>query len=220
MKLDKKAKGDLIALVVVVLSVAIFALISKGAKFINPVAVGGVSLVIQFLVAIPMVVKRYYQVNRVTAGFSRFIPLWNETMVFEPSIAILSLISWAVLALSIGSIFISPVILADTFSEAVALNWGDNAMRVTVGLLVVNFVIRGMGYIKFIHAVNALAEECYSSKKSKANSLVSVLLCITAFIPVAQIIPLFYQMDTLLSFDINKFKASDIRSEEQKIIER
>ena len=217
MKLDKKAKGDLIALVVVVLSVAIFALISKGAKFINPVAVGGVSLVIQFLVAIPMVVKRYYQVN---AGFSRFIPLWNETMVFEPSIAILSLISWAVLALSIGSIFISPVILSDTFSEAVALNWGDNAMRVTVGLLVVNFVIRGMGYIKFIHAVNALAEECYSSKKSKANSLVSVLLCITAFIPVAQIIPLFYQMDTLLSFDINKFKASDIRSEEQKIIER
>ena len=185
MKLDKKAKGDLIALVVVVLSVAIFALISKGAKFINPVAVGGVSLVIQFLVAIPMVVKRYYQVNGVTAGF-----------------------------------FISPVILSDTFSEAVALNWGDNAMRVTVGLLVVNFVIRGMGYIKFIHAVNALAEECYSSKKSKANSLVSVLLCITAFIPVAQIIPLFYQMDTLLSFDINKFKASDIRSEEQKIIER
>lgn len=220
MKIDKKAKGDLVALVVVILSVILFALISKGAKFINSVAIGGLSLVIQFLIVVPMVVKWYYQVHGVVAGFSRFIPLWNETMIFEPVIATLSLISWAALVLSVGSIFISPAILADTFSEAVALNWGDNAMRVTVGLLVVNFIIRGIGYVKFIHAVNALAEECYSSKKSKANSLVSVLLCITAFIPVAQIIPLFYQMDTLLSFDINKFKASDIRSEGQKIIER
>lgn len=220
MKLDKKAKGDLIALIVVILSVILFVLISKGAKFINPIAIGGLSLVIQFLIVMPMVVKRYYQVNGVIAGFSRFIPIWNETMVFEPVIATLSLISWVVLALSIGSIFISPVVLADIFSEAVALNWGDNAMRVTLGLLVVNFIVRGIGYAKFIHAVNALAEECYSSKKSKANSLVSILLCVTGFIPVAQIIPLFYQMDTLLSFDINKFKTSDIKSEEEKIIER
>lgn len=220
MKLDKKAKGDLIALIVVILSVILFILISKGAKFINPIAIGGLSLVIQFLIVMPMVVKRYYQVNGVIAGFSRFIPIWNETMVFEPVIATLSLISWVVLALSIGSIFISPVVLADIFSEAVALNWGDNAMRVTLGLLVVNFIVRGIGYAKFIHAVNALAEECYSSKKSKTNSLVSILLCVTGFIPVAQIIPLFYQMDTLLSFDINKFKTSDIKSEEEKIIER
>lgn len=220
MKLDKKSKGDLIALVVVVLSVVIFFLVSKGAKIINPVAIGILSLVIQFLVVVPMVVKRYYLVNGATAGFSRFIPLWNETMIFEPVIATLSLISWAALALSVGSIFISPVVLADAFSEAVALNWGDNAMRVTVGLLLVNFIIRGIGYIKFIHSVDALAEECYSSKKSKASALVSVLLGITVFIPVAQIIPLFYQMDTLLSFDINKFKASDGESGEQKIIER
>lgn len=219
MKLNKKEKGDMLALIAIIVGAVIFVSVSRASKILNPLALGILSLIIQYLVVVPCVVKRYYKVNAVEVGFSRFIPIYNETMLFTPPLAIASIISWVFVLLGIASIFISPALLTRVFSEAVAFSWGDNAMRVTLALFIVNMIIRGIGYLRFMGAVNLLSLSCFGMKKSKSNTIVTVFQYCAGFIPVVQIIPLLAQLDLLLSYDVNGFKASDVTTE-QKITER
>ena len=177
-----------------------FTIFVVGSKVIPTVALVGVVVLLLYFYVTPSLAKKYYSMHGVgdELGFSRFIPFYNEVMVFSTPVAIAYLITLTLLILSVVSVFLKPSIIASVFGDVIALQWANGAIVISLFLIVLFSIIRGIGYSAIVREVNSNIKKISGVSDDKGlDNLVIVVQYVLLFIPVFRAFSLAFQLDRI-----------------------
>ena len=161
--MNKKDKDKLFILAFILVYIGLFIAFCLGTVKIPFTWLIISVLLIHYVVLLPRADKLYYQVHESQIGCSRFIPIWNEISIFSGKWAIMSLISYVLVALSALALFVPSSFLADYLGEFVMFRWYTVVFRIIIMLVMCNAVITGIGYFNVQKAVNRIHSDMLAS---------------------------------------------------------
>jgi hypothetical protein len=200
-----------VAIVIVILSVAFY----YGTMMIPAGIIVGITLFAQCLLVVPVVYKKYYAINEVDAGFSRFIPLWNEIQMLHPPFAVLTIIG---VALTIAAALISRIpltIIGRVLSVKTMIGWGYNWVVIAILLLVVTNFVLGAGLVGVMRSVNRIIMDEFNERFRVTEAAYYFL----AFVPLLRIcffITLNQKLDSLIKSGILDRGEQEFVNEEEQ----
>ncbi len=196
----EKEKNILLGFAYVIFIAIGFVVFVIGSKVIPTVVLIGAVFLLLYLYVLPAIAKRYYSMHGVgdEIGFSRFIPFYNEVMVFSTPVAIAYLITFTLLILSVVSVFLKPSIIASVFGDVIALQWANGAIVISLLLLVLFSIIRGIGYSAIVREINSNIRKISGVSEDKGlDNLVTVIQYVLLFIPIFRAFSLAFQLDRI-----------------------
>lgn len=154
-------------------------------------------------------------------NFTRFLPIYNQVMLFTPVLAVAYLINTILLGLSCGLMFLNPSNV--TFLGAsVAYNWGNGCVVAMLFFLVTYFIIQGLGYIELTGEINrGLKQQALIKRDRAADFAILLIEYILLFIPIFRAISLMMQLgmlNKLVEFN-HAVNASDAKLAEGVYVE-
>lgn len=186
--MNKKDKDKLLIILFVLAYILIVVGMCLGTAFIPWQGIVLFTLCSEYFVIQPRVCNLYYKANGVNAGLDRFIPFWNDVMVFEGIDAILALISYILVMISIGIFFIPIETVGSFLGERIMLNYGVYTIRLCAVMLIINTIIVGIGYLHMTMQVKRMHTELVGkvSKYFFTNPIMYVLM----FFPLIRVVTL------------------------------
>lgn len=155
--------------------------------------VAGLLCLFEVFFVIPQCVVGYYKTKGAKApSVGRFIPIYNETLVFKPAIAICCMAGIALTIVVCATAFVPIEFLMNFMSEHNAVNYSVVAINITIVLALVVNVLFGAGWIGVMHDVQGMYTERFHVDMYKKSTLlwydVLLLLPIIRYIPVTQML--------------------------------
>lgn len=192
--MNKSDKDKLLILLVIVLYIAMTVFFIRGTKKI-PWYLIIVSLVaIEYLIAQPRLCKLYYQANNQQIGFTRFIPFWNEVAIFEQVDAILTLVSYLILALVLILFFLPADTVVSLLGEHIALNYGTYVIRAIFICLVINTIIVGIGFLHVTRNIKIMHKTLTHGYSNFSTGIITVVF---GFLPIIRTLAVMNLMNAL-----------------------
>lgn len=205
--MNKSDKDKLLILLVIVLYIAMTVFFIRGTKKI-PWYLIIVSLVaIEYLIAQPRLCKLYYQANNQQIGFTRFIPFWNEVAIFEQVDAILTLVSYLILALVLILFFLPADTVVSLLGEHIALNYGTYVIRAIFICLVINTIIVGIGFLHVTHNIKIMHKTLTHGYSNFSTGIITVVF---GFLPIIRTLAVMNLMNALTKLVLfNNYHGDD-----------
>lgn len=130
-------------------------------------------------------------------NFTRFLPLYNQVMLFTPVIAVVYLVNTILLGISCGMLFINPSSVT-FFGPSVAYNWGNGWAVALMFFLVTFFIVQGLGYIELTRDINrGLKQQALIKRDRAADFIILMMEYILLFVPIFRAISLMMQLGML-----------------------
>ena len=193
--MNKRDKDKLLILLMLLLYCVITVGMIYGTKRIPWQAIICVLLVCEYFIVQPKICKLYYQAVNSKASIGRFIPFWNEIMIFKSSDALATLISYVMLAISLSIFFIPAAQIGSIFGEHIMFNYGIYVIRIIAVALIVNSIIVGISFLHVNSRIRQMHIEFTSGGKIYTTSVLSNVLL---FVPIIRVISLIGIMNTLI----------------------
>lgn len=205
--MNKSDKDKLLILLVIVLYIAMTVFFIRGTKKI-PWYLIIVSLVaIEYLIAQPRLCKLYYQANNQRIGFTRFIPFWNEVAIFEQVDAILTLVSYLILALILILFFLPADTVVSLLGEHIALNYGTYVIRAIFICLVINTIIVGIGFLHVTRNIKIMHKTLTHGYSNFSTGIITVVF---GFLPIIRALAVMNLMNALTKLVLfNNYHGDD-----------
>ena len=205
--MNKSDKDKLLILLVIVLYIAMTVFFIRGTKKI-PWYLIIVSLVaIEYLIAQPRLCKLYYQANNQQIGFTRFIPFWNEVAIFEQVDAILTLVSYLILALVLILFFLPADTVVSLLGEHIALNSGTYVIRAIFICLVINTIIVGIGFLHVTRNIKIMHKTLTHGYSNFSTGIITVVF---GFLPIIRTLAVMNLMNALTKLVLfNNYHGDD-----------
>lgn len=205
--MNKSDKDKLLILLVIVLYIAMTVFFIRGTKKI-PWYLIIVSLVaIEYLIAQPRLCKLYYQANNQQIGFTRFIPFWNEVAIFEQVDAILTLVSYLILALVLILFFLPADTVMSLLGEHIALNYGTYVIRAIFICLVINTIIVGIGFLHVTRNIKIMHKTLTHGYSNFSTGIITVVF---GFLPIIRTLAVMNLMNALTKLVLfNNYHGDD-----------
>jgi hypothetical protein len=205
--MNKSDKDKLLILLVIVLYIAMTVFFIRGTKKI-PWYLIIVSLVaIEYLIAQPRLCKLYYQANNQQIGFTRFIPFWNEVAIFEQVDAILTLVSYLILALVLILFFLPADTVVSLLGEHIALNYGTYVIRAIFICLVINTIIVGIGFLHVTRNIKIMHKTLTHGYSNFSTGIITVVF---GFLPIIRTLAVMNLMNALTKLVLfNNYHGDD-----------
>lgn len=205
--MNKSDKDKLLILLVIVLYIAMTVFFIRGTKKI-PWYLIIVSLVaIEYLIAQPRLCKLYYQANNQRIGFTRFIPFWNEVAIFEQVDAILTLVSYLILALILILFFLPADTVVSLLGEHIALNYGTYVIRAIFICLVINTIIVGIGFLHVTRNIKIMHKTLTHGYSNFSTGIITVVF---GFLPIIRTLAVMNLMNALTKLVLfNNYHGDD-----------
>ena len=205
--MNKSDKDKLLILLVIVLYIAMTVFFIRGTKKI-PWYLIIVSLVaIEYLIAQPRLCKLYYQANNKQIGFTRFIPFWNEVAIFEQVDAILTLVSYLILALVLILFFLPADTVVSLLGEHIALNYGTYVIRAIFICLVINTIIVGIGFLHVTRNIKIMHKTLTHGYSNFSTGIITVVF---GFLPIIRTLAVMNLMNALTKLVLfNNYHGDD-----------
>lgn len=205
--MNKSDKDKLLILLVIVLYIAMTVFFIRGTKKI-PWYLIIVSLVaIEYLIAQPRLCKLYYQANNQQIGFTRFIPFWNEVAIFERVDAILTLVSYLILALVLILFFLPADTVVSLLGEHIALNYGTYVIRAIFICLVINTIIVGIGFLHVTRNIKIMHKTLTHGYSNFSTGIITVVF---GFLPIIRTLAVMNLMNALTKLVLfNNYHGDD-----------
>ena len=205
--MNKSDKDKLLILLVIVLYIAMTVFFIRGTKKI-PWYLIIVSLVaIEYLIAQPRLCKLYYQANNQQIGFTRFIPFWNEVAIFEQVDAILTLVSYLILALVLILFFLPADTVVSLLGEHIALKYGTYVIRAIFICLVINTIIVGIGFLHVTRNIKIMHKTLTHGYSNFSTGIITVVF---GFLPIIRTLAVMNLMNALTKLVLfNNYHGDD-----------
>lgn len=205
--MNKSDKDKLLILLVIVLYIAMTVFFIMGTKKI-PWYLIIVSLVaIEYLIAQPRLCKLYYQANNQQIGFTRFIPFWNEVAIFEQVDAVLTLVSYLILALVLILFFLPADTVVSLLGEHIALNYGTYVIRAIFICLVINTIIVGIGFLHVTRNIKIMHKTLTHGYSNFSTGIITVVF---GFLPIIRTLAVMNLMNALTKLVLfNNYHGDD-----------
>lgn len=214
--MNKRDKDKLLILLVIVAYIAITVGMIVGTSYLDWKAIIAITIALEYFIIQPRLCRLYYEANNSKAGIGRFIPFWNEIMMFKSSNAIATLVSYATLALSIVVFFIPIEFIGNLFGDKIMLNFGVLMIRVIAVLIVVNCICVGIGFMNVGTKIRRMhAEFTDGGHQFATGSLATILL----FIPIVRVVILAGYMNLLIKLVVLNNYAQGVKNAEQLVEE-
>lgn len=185
--MNKKDKDKLLILLIVIAYIVIGTLMIVGTQHIPWWGVIVSLAIMEYFVAQPKLCSLYYRANKAKAGWTRFIPFWNEIMMFRPTDAILTLISYLIVAASVGLFFIPASVIESVLGQHVVLNFGVYMIRIMAVVLILNCVIVG---ISFCHVITKVKNMHRDFNGTTGGFSTNAILYVFVFFPLLRTLSL------------------------------
>lgn len=176
-----------------------FYLISKGAKFVPATVVIGVLLALLYLYILPTFSKKYYIYMDAADGvnFTRFLPIYNQVMLFTPTIAKVYLISTVGIIISIGCTFINPKQIA-FMPPNIIMGWANGWIVISMLLLIVYSIVQGLGFTEVNKEINRGIKSISGIDHDRGIDKIFVAIqYFLLFIPIFRALSILFQIDRL-----------------------
>lgn len=154
------------------------------------------------LLIIPSVNKLYHEYHDMEAPVARWVPIYNEIMLFSGWVYTASIILTILLA--IAGLLASPLLTYLPFSVVVAVRITTYALYAAIALILALCVVRGVGFC----SIKREADMSILDVFDKAPGPVGYFLYVTMFFPLIRAIGMAY----LLS-DLKRLSLNDISSD-------
>lgn len=201
--MNKRDKDKLFILLIVVIYIAGVVAMIMGTKFIPWPWLIGVMVVLEYFVVQPHICNLYYRANNGKASIARFIPFWNEIMMFKPSDAIASLLSYVTVALSVVALYVPSEVVAKLFGEKVMFNYGTAVIRIIAVMLLINCIVIGISFTHVLSKIKRMHAELTVGGKLYTFNIFSFVLL---FFPLLRMISLAGMMNVLIKLvNINNY---------------
>lgn len=205
--MNKSDKDKLLILLVIVLYIAMTVFFIRGTKKIPWYLIIVSLVVIEYLIAQPRLCKLYYQANNQQIGFTRFIPFWNEVAIFEQVDAILTLVSYLILALVLILFFLPADTVVSLLGEHIALNYGTYVIRAIFICLVINTIIVGIGFLHVTHNIKIMHKTLTHGYSNFSTGIITVVF---GFLPIIRTLAVMNLMNALTKLVLfNNYHGDD-----------
>ena len=172
--------------------------------------------IIKFIILQPSIAKMYYSVHEQEAGVSRFIPIYNELMILPPKNAMALLVSYIVLALLIGAIFLPISFTSQIVGEHIAMNLGVHIIRLCAVGLIINLAIYAVGFSKLMKDVEKVYRKFANSDNLRIFKVYHKVLLILPIVRVVTLVEIYnrlYTLTRLNNFNTNHSSVAELREE-------
>lgn len=174
-------------------------LIVEGTKLIPSTILIGGAILILYLYAIPEFYKKYYILADAEqyCNFTRFIPIYNQVMLFTPLIAKLYLGTILAVMFSWAMVFIKPTALTFLPSN-ILMGWANGWIVIGLLLIVVNSIVQGLGYVELVKEIERGIKDVSGITKDHAMDTIFIFVqYLLLFIPVFRAISIVLQIGSL-----------------------
>lgn len=155
-------------------------------------------LLAEELAIIPNINKQYHEYNQVQPSFLRFVPIYNEIMLFNGVWYTLSFTLTGLLLLC--SALATPVVITlIPVSAQLAVNITTYALFATIVTFVFICVVRGVGFLYIKNEIDMSILEIFDKTQGVTGRVLGFLL----FIPLIRCIPLSYMWLDLKKLSLN-----------------
>lgn len=185
--MNKQDKDSILILIFTLGYFGLFAVFVFGMKLIPIQYIAPILIAIEEFYIKPIVIKLYYELYDMKADVTRFIPIYNQLMIFRGKIAICYLVLSIISGLCI-LLMCFPGTISAILPDALALNFGVNIMRVTVVVLFIYNVVVYIGYLSVFSDIDA--QHYKITSRTALPALRRVILYFTLFIPLVRSIGL------------------------------
>lgn len=194
-----KEKGILIGFVYVAFLLAIFYFFKVIMAVIPGMFVIALAIVFLYFYIIPTFSKQFYTYSNCSdyVNFTRFVPIYNQVMLFTPKLAIVYMINAVLLIVSIIMLFVKPSVV--TFLGAnIAYGWGNGWVVIMLLLLLTFSIVQGLGYIELTTEINRGVKKVTGIGKDRmADKAILAIEYILLFVPIFRSISLMFQLSLL-----------------------
>ena len=205
--MNKSDKDKLLILLVIVLYIAMTVFFIRGTKKIPWYLIIVTLVAIEYLIAQPRLCKLYYQANNQRIGFTRFIPFWNEVAIFEQVDAILTLVSYLILALILILFFLPADTVVSLLGEHIALNYGTYVIRAIFICLVINTIIVGIGFLHVTRNIKIMHKTLTHGYSNFSTGIITVVF---GFLPIIRTLAVMNLMNALTKLVLfNNYHGDD-----------
>lgn len=212
-KMSKKDKNSFIIIAFIMAYIALVILFRIGANTINPLLFCGITVALQFLVLMPIICKLYYEAHNCDAGFMRFIPLYNESMIFSPKLSMASLVLWIATIVFIALSFFDTSALEGILGRHLAMVFPMTMLKIGVILYIINNFVRSIGLLGVKREIDSIHAELTGSHHGAR--ITDVFQYVVFFIPILRVVGLLFVFDRLNKIvRLNGFKAGDTTDED------
>lgn len=194
-----KEKGILFGFLYILAIVVAARLIIIGTNVIPGMVIIGLSLLVLYLYAIPEFYKKYYTLADASeyCNFTRFIPVYNQIMLFTPLIAKLFLTSVILTIVSWGLVFVQPANLK-FLPSSIAMNWANGWIVIGILLILTTAIIQGLGYVELVREIERDIKDISGISRDRAADAIFVFVqYLLLFIPVFRVISIILQIGSL-----------------------
>lgn len=214
--MNKRDKDKLIILLVIVAYIAITVGMIIGTSYLSWKAIIAITAILEYLIIQPRLCRLYYEANNSKANVGRFVPFWNEIMMFRSREAVATLVSYALTALSIIMFFIPIEFVGNLFGDKIMLNFGVIMIRVIAVVIIINCICVGIGFMHVGTKIRRMhAEFTGGGHQFATGSLATVLL----FIPMVRVITLVGYMNLLIKLVVLNNYAQGVKNAEHLVEE-
>ena len=211
---DKNQLWTLIFILSFFLAIFIF---YKGSKIVNPVWVFVCAVALEEIYVIPRLIKGYRGIYQADTGWTRFIPVFGEVQILPERTAKAYIVFAVLTIISAGLSLANPNTLGKVLPAKIVMNWNNTCIIITMFLIFVFCVIRGIAYVKILRDIDRNYHEYFGlqDKLRGVRALKSVIQYITLFIPILRTIGISYSLIKLNDLvDIFKYRVEDSEYDE------
>lgn len=163
---------------------------------------GIIAVIAEYVIIMPLVNKLYHEYHEMEAPITRYIPVYNELMLFSGWVYTSLLILTGIFVVVV--ICASPLITYLPFSPALAVRITSYGLYFAVFLFIVICIIRGIGFCSIKHEADMSILEVFE----KSPGAVGYFLYVTLFVPIVRCIGLAYMLS-----DFKRLSLNDISSD-------
>lgn len=212
--MNNRDKNSFLILGLVVGIVALVAFFTFTSKFISPMIVAVISIVLQCLLLKPMIVKQYYALYSSEATMQRFVPVLNEFAIFSKGIIIGEMVVYGLMIVT-ASVSLIPVdFLYNFMSDSSVAAFSVRCFIILIIEALVLSIVRGIGFFKVLNDVRQKEFEMLGmTKKFKATDALSLIAMMVPIVRVLGLLYLYNYLNKIVA--INGYSAdSEIDTEE------
>lgn len=206
--MNSKDKNSFLILGLIIGIIALVAFFTMTTKFISPIAIVIISVVLQCVIIKPIIVKQYYALYNSEATAQRFIPILNEFAIFSKGIIVGEIVTYALMIITILVSMLPVNFLYNFMSDSGVAAYPIRCFLILIIELLALSIIRGIGFFRILNDVREKEFEMLGfTKKFKVTDMISL---VALLVPVIRVIGLLYLYNYLNKIvAINGFTSGD-----------
>lgn len=215
--MNKRDKDKLLILLVIILYIIMSVGMIIGTSYLTWKMIIGITVILEYIIIQPKICRLYYEVNNNKANAGRFIPFWNEIMMFNNKAAIAALLSYALLALTVIMLFIPIEVVGNLLGDKIMLNYGVFMIRVIAVAVIINCICVGLGFTGVGNKIRRLHMD-FTDTKSNVFAT-SILATVLLYLPIIRAVTLTGYMNTLIKLVVLNNYAKGANNSEHLVEE-